>query len=215
MPGHKLKKGDRIRAGKFLGTKVCYQCGKEKKLTAFPKRSGIYKKYAELDPRRFDTTCKLCKKPVRPGQDRSELTEPKNVRVSAAVRKSHADRKRKERERRRQRPANDQRRDRRRETRLQSMLYLAKRGCEECGERDPRKLEYDHKKPEDKHKPVSRLILDGFSWTAPTLRREVAKCRVLCSNCHRKHTIAQQDYYRDPEVQKLLGKLAGLYRFDL
>lgn len=103
----------------------------------------------------------------------------------------------------------------RKETRIQSMVYLAKHGCEECGERDPRKLEYDHKNGDDKERNISDLISNGYSWTSPVMVAEIRKCRVICSNCHRLHTIVQQGYYAFEDVQRTLGQLAARYKFKL
>jgi hypothetical protein len=105
--------------------------------------------------------------------------------------------------------------DEREATRIHSMLYLARQGCEECGERDPRVLEYDHKDPSDKKHKVSRLIISNYSWNAPVMRAEVAKCRVLCANCHRRHTVRQQSYHSSAKVQRVLGALAASFGFNL
>ena len=64
------------RIGKTLPKKKCVNCGETKTVTKFPKRGGPYKKYKPTDPKRYDTQCKLCLKPVPEGQTRADLAEP-------------------------------------------------------------------------------------------------------------------------------------------
>ena len=51
--------------------------------------------------------------------------------------------------------------------------------CSQCGETDPRVLEFHHEG--NKEAEVSRLMGRGASLDA--LRAEIAKCVVLCANC--------------------------------
>jgi hypothetical protein len=57
-------------------------------------------------------------------------------------------------------------------------------GCFDCGETNHIVLDFDHLK--DKKYNVSRMIHDGFSWAA--IKKEIAKCEVVCANCHRIRT---------------------------
>lgn len=57
-------------------------------------------------------------------------------------------------------------------------------GCIDCGETNHIVLDFDHLK--DKKYNVSRMIHDGFSWAA--IKKEIAKCEVVCANCHRIRT---------------------------
>lgn len=202
------KKGDRIRAGKTFPHKTCDNCGETKSVERFNKRGGRYKKYRPLDVRRYDNQCKRCRKPSRPGQSRDDVKEPK-------VRHGNTGKNKLKGKELAKLTAKQYKKKVRGETRITSMTYLADLGCEECGERDPRKLEYDHKKPNDKKRHIADLIADGYSWTSPVLRAEVRKCRVVCANCHRVHTIKQQGYYAFEAVQATLGKLAARYKFKL
>jgi hypothetical protein len=67
--------------------------------------------------------------------------------------------------------------------------------CEMCGWFDEKHLyamDFDHLNPEDKKQTIARMVSTGCSET--TLMAEIAKCRLLCANCHRLHTLQQCDY---------------------
>lgn len=54
-------------------------------------------------------------------------------------------------------------------------------GCARCGYRDNAyALVFHHRNPAEKERTVSAFLRAG--WTA--VRRELAKCEVLCANCH-------------------------------
>lgn len=56
-------------------------------------------------------------------------------------------------------------------------------GCQSgCGETAHCCLEFHHLS--DKEKLISTMIHNGFSWD--NLTKELAKCAIVCSNCHRK-----------------------------
>jgi L-lysine 2,3-aminomutase len=59
-----------------------------------------------------------------------------------------------------------------------------KAGCKDCGVKNHIVLDFDHLK--DKKYNISRMIHDGFSWKA--ILKEIEKCEVVCSNCHRIRT---------------------------
>lgn len=52
-----------------------------------------------------------------------------------------------------------------------------------CGESHPACLDFHHRNPEEKEGCVASFVRYG-SWKI--VEREIAKCDVLCSNCHRK-----------------------------
>jgi len=61
--------------------------------------------------------------------------------------------------------------------------YKESLSCEECGENHPACLDFHHKNPLEKKfsigRPHNRSSIKG-------LIAEIAKCQVLCANCHRK-----------------------------
>jgi hypothetical protein len=58
--------------------------------------------------------------------------------------------------------------------------------CLDCGTRDFAVLELDHRDPQRKRDDVSNLVRAPHSWA--TVAKEIAKCDVVCANCHRKRT---------------------------
>jgi len=61
-------------------------------------------------------------------------------------------------------------------------------GCAECGyNAHPRALQFDHIDPKTKYRTKSGRLVhpsDMVGLSQHTIIAEVAKCRVLCSNCH-------------------------------
>lgn len=55
-------------------------------------------------------------------------------------------------------------------------------GCLICGEKEPVALDLHHTDPSGKDANPSSLI----TYSTNTLKEEIRKCVVLCSNCHRK-----------------------------
>lgn len=56
--------------------------------------------------------------------------------------------------------------------------------CEQCGESHLACIEFHHKDPSQKELSLSRAVCQ--SWSVDRMKKEIAKCKVLCSNCHRK-----------------------------
>lgn len=67
--------------------------------------------------------------------------------------------------------------------------YLITHPCVDCGERDIRCLEFDHRDPTLKVTEVTRLIANSRNWAV--VMQEIDKCDVRCANCHRRRTAAQ------------------------
>jgi hypothetical protein len=53
-----------------------------------------------------------------------------------------------------------------------------------CHEDHPATLDFHHKDPSTKEANVAHMITRG--WSINRVKEELRKCRVLCSNCHRK-----------------------------
>ena len=67
--------------------------------------------------------------------------------------------------------------------------YLQERCCEQCGEEDIRVLEFDHIDPSTKKMSVSDMTAN---FSLKMLQDEIEKTRILCRNCHKRHTATQQ-----------------------
>jgi hypothetical protein len=70
--------------------------------------------------------------------------------------------------------------------------YLSSHPCVDCGESDIVVLEFDHQR--DKLMAISQLSREGYS--LERLKQEIAKCEVVCANCHRRRTAKQFGWYR-------------------
>jgi len=67
--------------------------------------------------------------------------------------------------------------------------FKAGKRCEICGEDHPACLDFHHKPGEAKLFTVADAVARGYS--DADIWAEIAKCRVLCANCHRK------EHYQD------------------
>jgi hypothetical protein len=72
---------------------------------------------------------------------------------------------------------------RRKEMREWIRSIKSKLQCVSCGESDPDCLDFHHVDPNEKLRAISAMI-DDYSKEA--IEAEMAKCIVLCSNCHRR-----------------------------
>lgn len=71
---------------------------------------------------------------------------------------------------------------------LNKLVAEAKQpGCSRCSEKDPVCLEMHHRERDDKEIEVSRIrIGPRTGWTEEKVKEEIAKCDILCANCHKK-----------------------------
>jgi hypothetical protein len=83
--------------------------------------------------------------------------------------------------------------------------YLLDHPCVDCGESDLRVLEFDHRPGEIKSADVGRMVVTGFTWNS--IEREIVKCEVRCSNCHRIVTCERANNWRHRASQKQRGSL--------
>ncbi len=54
--------------------------------------------------------------------------------------------------------------------------------CEICGENHPSCLEFHHLRKKDNI--ISKMVVSGYA--IDSIQKEMAKCQVVCANCHRK-----------------------------
>lgn len=70
--------------------------------------------------------------------------------------------------------------------------YLTIHPCEQCGESDPRVLEFHHIGGKDM--TVSAMVSGGYP--IATIQAEINRCQVLCANCHRKLTVEERGWFK-------------------
>jgi len=78
--------------------------------------------------------------------------------------------------------------DSRRRQELINKVWLHKinHPCVDCGFSDPRALEFDHLPEFEKSYDISAMVDRRFAWDK--IQEEMAKCEVVCANCHRIRT---------------------------
>ncbi|ANJ26354.1 hypothetical protein [Agromyces aureus] len=82
--------------------------------------------------------------------------------------------------------------------------YLLSNPCVDCGERDLRVLDFDHREGCDKTAEVMKLAKAGYS--AARVLAEIAKCDVRCRNCHAKVTYERMGAnWRTALMQRVAG----------
>ena len=77
---------------------------------------------------------------------------------------------------------------------MNMLAYLSDKACAHCGITDPRVLEFDHVDPNIKSVSIARAIADVWSWDK--ILQEIKKCQILCANCHKIKTSAEQFWYK-------------------
>jgi transposase-like protein len=92
-------------------------------------------------------------------------------------------------------------RARQRKLRAHVLAFLRDHPCVDCGERDPVVLEFDH--VGEKVAEVSALI--SATATVAIIDAEIARCEVVCANCHRRRT-ARRGRWRRADRAELLKR---------
>lgn len=88
--------------------------------------------------------------------------------------------------------------------------YLSTHPCVQCGERNPVLLELNHVDPRTKVGNVSELARSGCS--RQRLQSEMAKCEVMCANCHQRFTWSTRPaHYRRP-ADSIANPLVASFR---
>jgi hypothetical protein len=83
-------------------------------------------------------------------------------------------------------------------------------GCESCGyNANPAALQFDHIDPDTKLISASgRRVNPGsmLSYSQTKIFAEIAKCRILCANCHAIHTVEQGRELRAKGEMRIGGR---------
>ncbi len=66
--------------------------------------------------------------------------------------------------------------------------------CVDCGLIDPVVMEFDHRPDEQKLYNIGAMV--GNTYSQATLLAEIAKCDIVCANCHRHRTNSRSGWWR-------------------
>ncbi len=72
------------------------------------------------------------------------------------------------------------------------IAYLKDHPCIDCGYSNILALEFDHQ--HNKVIAISQAVSNGWSWNS--LKEEIDKCEVRCSNCHKIKTAINGNFYK-------------------
>ena len=82
----------------------------------------------------------------------------------------------------------------RNDLRQRMLEYLQDKTCVVCGINDVRVLEFDHVNRATKSFSIARALTNTFSWSR--ILEEIAKCQILCANCHKIKTANESNWYK-------------------
>jgi len=72
--------------------------------------------------------------------------------------------------------------------------YYKRMPCMDCGQTFPEVcMDFDHRDADAKVRPISQMVNRRSSWA--TIRAEMDKCDLVCSNCHRIRTQSRRHIY--------------------
>jgi hypothetical protein len=83
---------------------------------------------------------------------------------------------------------------RREEIRETIIKHLRQNPCAKCNEKDILVLEFDHRDPKTKEFCISQAI--GLVPSLERLEKEIAKCDILCANCHKRKTAFENNNFK-------------------
>lgn len=76
---------------------------------------------------------------------------------------------------------------RKRKKEIRTWMRSLRLACSKCGEDHPACLDFHHRDPKKKEFNLSSGMVSTYGYSKEKILREMEKCDVLCSNCHRKH----------------------------
>src|SRR3989344_9205527 len=53
-----------------------------------------------------------------------------------------------------------------------------------CSESHPAVIDFHHKKWEEKERGIAQMV--GYGYSIKKIKKDINKCQIVCSNCHRK-----------------------------
>lgn len=174
-----------------MDTKLCSKCQAVKPITEFYKN--------KTKAKGVSTICKECQKEVTKTAYRANrekyLAQQKEWRKNNPERWKELTEKHKENRRLKLAEQREKysaiQAERQREINMWLAEYLKSHPCVDCGETDILVLEFDHCDPDDKLNSIAKLRRN-----LNKLKAEMAKCEVVCCNCHRRRTAKQFGSWR-------------------
>ena len=82
--------------------------------------------------------------------------------------------------------------------------------CARCGENHPATLQFHHCDPQKKDFNLSEAVREGYS--IKRIKKEVAKCTVLCANCHAKECYGWARQSKKASRERLAGQFLEVER---
>ena len=82
--------------------------------------------------------------------------------------------------------------------------------CARCRENHPATLQFHHCDPQKKDFNLSEAVREGYS--IERIRKEVAKCTVLCANCHAKECYGWARQSKKASRERLAGQFLEVER---
>jgi len=139
-------------------------------------------------------TCRLCKVEL-PIDSFTQIAYKSTTRPYAYCKPCHTINQRKYRKLDRYKAYEKGRRHK-----AQRLVYkvLCRSSCALCGEKDILTLQFDHIDPKGKNGKEYEIgkLVHRKGTGIDTVKAEIRKCRVLCANCHQRHTFIQQGSWR-------------------
>jgi sugar O-acyltransferase (sialic acid O-acetyltransferase NeuD family) len=81
--------------------------------------------------------------------------------------------------------------------------FKATHPCVICGQTDPFVLDFDHLDPSKKEATVANML--GRTASLEKIKKEIAKCQILCANCHRRKHFYEKNKYNFKQNIVLIG----------
>lgn len=161
-------------------TRVCTRCGKRKKMDRFPQHRKA--KYGKSE------RCKDCHRELT-AKYRRENPEKVKAAIANWVSRNPV-----------RAAAGQRQRNKRAWDRRRAWYQELKTGktCKRCPENHPACLDFHHRDPTTKVAEISVMVRDGVA--RKIIMAEIAKCDLLCANCHRKEHYTE-DSIRIPGLE--------------
>lgn len=132
----------------------------------------------------YKNWCKNCSRQQKKEKYRTLTSEEKKVMITSQARNNRA---------------------RRIERRTKILTLLCQKGCIDCGIHDPIVLDFDHVM--GKTSGIARMVGNHAPWSR--IEKEITKCEIRCSNCHRRKTAKERNYYDGVDLAAITAAISN------